>query len=147
MRWSGLFNADVRHGRDMQMHGLSRKLALIFIPLLLSACAHAVNTLDHVRIGMDRELAINSASGSPTPYYLKGETTEYVLFRVMTNLYSMYGEYPNDVLFIRLENGKVVDKGVADASEERNIRKISPSFVLREWQRKGALSPAQAHER
>lgn len=121
------------------MHSQLVKAALILAVVSLSACAHVVNTLDDVKIGMSREQAVSSASGSPTPYYLKGDTTEYVLFRVVTNFYSMYGEYPNDILFIRLENGRVVDKGVVGAPEEQRIKNVSPSFVLRDWQRKGSV--------
>ncbi len=123
------------------------KVVLMLAVVWLSACAHVVNTLDDVKIGMSREQAVGSASGSPTPYYLKGETAEYVLFRVVTNFYSMYGEYPNDVLFIRLENGKVVDKGVVGVSEEQRIRKLNPSFVLRDWQRKGPVPSDQTRQR
>ncbi len=129
------------------MHDLSYRVALILGVLVLSACAHTVNTLDDVKIGMDRQRAVESASGSPTPYYLKNEATEYVLFRVVTNFYSTYSEYPNDILFIRLENDRVVDKGVVGTAEEQKIRRISPAFVLHEWQRKGELSVDQVHER
>lgn len=126
------------------MHQLVCKFALILGAFSLSACAHIVNTLDHVKVGMDREQAISSANGSPTPYYInKGEATEYVLFCVVTNLFSMSGEYPNDILFIRLENGKVVSRGVVGTSEEKRIRKLNPKFVLREWQRDGRAPDEQ----
>jgi hypothetical protein len=123
----------------------SHKASLIIVMLLMSACAHLVNVLDHVKVGMDREQAIGSAQGRPTPYYIKNGPTEYVLFRVATNLVSMYGEQPYDVLFVRLENGKVVDKGVVGTSEERKIRQIRPTFSLREWRGTGQVSSDDPH--
>lgn len=125
------------------VNSLLQKAGRIITLVSLSACAHVVNVLDGVKPGMNREQAVASASGSPTPYYLKGETTEYVLFRVVTNFYSMYDDYPNDILFIRLENGGVVAKGVVGSSEEQKIREIKPSFVLRDWQREGPVPSDQ----
>ena len=126
------------------MHGVIRNTALVHCLCALAACAHLVNVLDDVKIGMTRDQAVASAKGRPTPSYLRGGSTEYVLFSVVTNFHSMYGEYPNDILYIRLENGRVVDKGVVGAHEEVSIRKVSPTFVLSDWQRKDHVLPTEA---
>jgi hypothetical protein len=121
------------------MRPLLYRIAAVICTIALVACAHLVNVLDTVKPGMTREQAVGSAQGNPTPYYVIGASTEYVLFRVVTNLYSMYGEQPHEVLFIRIENGKVTEKGVVGAAEEDRIRKIRPTFSLREWRGTGSV--------
>ena len=109
--------------------------------LLLSACAHIPSgILSDVQLGMNRESAIRSVQSSPTFYYLKDGSTEYVLFQVVSSFTAMYSEYPYQVEFIRLENDRVVVKGLVGKSEEQRIRTIRPTFVLREWQGKGEVS-------
>lgn len=46
---------------------------------------------------------------------------------------------------MRLESGRVVDKGIVDKSEEQRIRKMRPDFVLRDWQGAGEV-PADHHD-
>jgi hypothetical protein len=78
-------------------------------------------------------------SGSPTAYSLRSGTTEYVLFRLVASFTAMYSEYPHQVQFIRLENGRVVDRGIVGKSEEKKIKQVRPDFVLRDWQGKGPV--------
>src|SRR5262245_40040653 len=96
--------------------------------------------LSGVERGMDRDSAIRAVGPGPTFYYLKAGSTEYILFRVIVSVTAMYGEYPHNVEFIRLENERVVGKGRVDVAEERRIREIRPTFELREWQGKGDVS-------
>jgi hypothetical protein len=130
----------VRVGQAMRTDRSCYKASLILVMLLVSACAHLVNVLDHVNVGMDKEQATGNTQGNPTPYCIKNGSAEYVLFRVVTNFVSMYGEQPYDVLFIRFENGRVVDKGVVNTSEEEKIRQIRPTFFLREWRGAGQVA-------
>ena len=116
------------------MNRLTSRVLLTLGALLLSACAHLNNTLDDVKIGMDREQAIRSV-----PH--RGETlrqgaTEYLLYRVGASFYSLYSDNPWSVLFLRLEGGKVVDKGVVGIIEEARIKRINPNFNLRELQKR-----------
>ena len=122
------------------------KKFLILTALLLSSCAHMVNTLDKVEAGMEREKALGNVQGNPTPYFIKDRNTEYVLYRVTTSLFSMYSDSRHDVLFVKFENQKVVDKGVVSTKEEVHIKKINPSFELRIWQEAGALPADQIRE-
>ena len=105
------------------------------VVLLLSACASLNNTLDNVKIGMDREQAVRSVGRSPK--YAPGQgTTEYLLYQVGASFFSLYSDYPWSVLFVRLENGTVVDKGVVGFLEERRIKRISSTFNLRELEKR-----------
>jgi len=47
--------------------------------------------------------------------------------------------------FMRLENDRVVDKGVVGKAEEKRIQQLRPNFVLREWQGTGSV-PADRHD-
>lgn len=125
------------------IQGQSYKCLLLLTALLLSSCAHVVNTLSDVKTGMDREQALERVIGRPTPYFMGTGNTEYVLYRVTTNIVSMHGDTPHDILFIRFENKKVVDKGAVDSHEEKRIREINPVFVLRQWQNAGAVPADQ----
>ena len=124
----------------MQMHRASSRTTLIFGVFLLSACAQLGGwDMRKAEIGMNREQAIASIQGNPTPYSLKSGPTEYVLFRMFPSFTAMYSDYPYAVYFIRLENDKVVDRGLVGNSEESKIRQVSSTFVLREWQAKGPV--------
>ena len=113
---------------------------LILAVLSLSACAQlGAWDMRKAEIGMNREQAIGSIQGNPTPYYLKKNSTEYVLFRMFPSFTAMYSDYPYAVYFIRLENDKVVDRGLVGRSEEDRIRQVSSTFVLQEWQAKGPV--------
>ncbi len=97
---------------------------------------------------MDREAAIRKilSQGTPTFYYLKEGSTEYVLFRNVSSFMAMYDDVsPHAVEFVRLENDRVVDKGVVGKSEEKRIQQMRPNFVLREWQGTGSV-PADRHD-
>jgi len=118
----------------------SSKATLILSVLLLSACAQlGAMDMRKAEIGMSREQAIASIQGNPTPYFLKNGSTEYVLFRLIPSFIAMYSDHPYEVFFIRLENGKVVDRGLVGGSEEEKIKRVSSTFVLREWQAEGRV--------
>ena len=108
---------------------------LLTYMLLLSACASLNNTLDHVKTGMDRGQVLQSVDRSPQFAFRQG-TTEYLLYQVGTSFFSLYSDYPWSVLFVRLENGTVVDKGVVGFLEERRIKRISPTFNLRDFEKR-----------
>ena len=118
----------------------SCRIALVLSVFSLAACAHlGAMDMQKAEIGMNRGQAIASIQGNPTPYYLGSGPTEYVLFRMVPSFTSMYSDHPYAVYFIRLENGKVVDRGLVGKSEEDRIKQVSPTFVLREWQAEGSV--------
>jgi len=117
------------------------RAALIVSSIVLSACAQlGAMDMRNAKIGMTRQEAIASMAGNPTPYLLKKGSTEYVLFRLVPSFTAMYSDHPHAVYFIRLENDKVVDRGLVGKAEEKKIRQVNSTFVLREWQAKGPVS-------
>ena len=90
-------------------------------------------------IGMNREQAIAAMPGKPTTYTLKSGPVEYILICTVKSFTAMYSDYPYAVTFIRLENGKVVDRGLVGEAEEKRIKQISSAFILVEWQAKSGL--------
>jgi hypothetical protein len=112
------------------------KALISLVVLLLSACAYLNNTLDDVKIGMDREHAIRSVPQGRPEFTLGQGTTEYLLYRVGASFFSLYSDYPWSVLFVRLENGTVVDKGVVGFLEERRIKRINSTFNLRDLEKR-----------
>lgn len=123
------------------MQRLKFRAALIIGSIVLAACAQlgAMDMREAAEIGMDRQQALGRIVGNPTAYSLKSGDTEYVLFPMMTSFGSMYSENPYEVFFIRFENDKVVDRGHAGASEEKEIQQVDPAFVLKEWKARGQL--------
>ena len=117
------------------MNRLACKVLLTLGALLLSACAHQSNTLNDVQIGMDRERAIRSVQHQAIRQ-VHGDT-EYLFFRVGASFSSLYSDHPWTVFFVRLESGKVVDKGVVGFFEEIRIKRLNPDFNLRALQKRG----------
>lgn len=95
-------------------------------------CPHGP-TLDDVKIGMKREQALRSVNAAP--FSFEQGTTEYLIYQVVASFTAMYRDNPNSVLFVRLEKGVVVDKGVVGRSEEARIQRINPAFDLEAYQR------------
>ena len=110
-----------------------RKVALIAVRLALvigavAACAHTINTLDRVTLGMSREQVLQNVSA--TPEFVAQGSTEYILFPVMASFVAMYRDTPYTILFVRLENGRVAAKGVVGRAEEAQIERLDPAFDL-----------------
>lgn len=119
----------------------SLEAALTLTVLLLPACAQLAGLdMRTAEIGMSREQAIATLPGKPTTYTLRSGVVEYVLVASVKSFSAMYSDYPYAVTFIRLENDKVVDRGLVDETEEKRIKDVSPAFVLREWQSKDGAS-------
>ena len=93
-----------------------------------AGCAHSVNTLDKVTIGMPKSDVLQSVN--VTPHFVSEGATEYIIYPVMASLVAMYGDTPYSLLYVRLENGLVVAKGVVDKRAEKEIKRMDPSFDL-----------------
>jgi hypothetical protein len=81
---------------------------------------------------MDRTTVLSRVGGN-TLYCFQSGSVEYLLIVGAYDVITFATER-EDVLFIRLENGKVVDKGVAGRLEEKRIKEVNSSFVLERWQ-------------
>jgi hypothetical protein len=101
-------------------------LVLVIFCCVLTSCAHMVNTLNGVDVGMTRDEALQAVGFGP--HEVSDGKTEYLIYRVVTNFFAWYGDKPNSLLFVRLENGMVTNKGVIGRREKREIRRIDPSF-------------------
>jgi len=95
----------------------------------LVGCAHMSNVLNNVKIGMNRFEAISSVKEYPRSY-VQG-STEFILYRFGVTFFSLYSDNPWTIYFVKLEDGKVVDKGVVGWAERRALRRIDPEFDIR----------------
>lgn len=105
-------------------------IQLILVAMTLMACAHTVDLLDRVQIGMEREQTIRNVSSNPSQT-IKQAGTEYLLYTLVTSVSQAYSN-THSVLFVRLENGRVVDKGVVGRGKAAEIKKLAPWFDLDE---------------
>ena len=92
------------------------------------ACAHSVNTLDKVTIGMPKSDVLQNVN--VTPHFVSEGATEYIIYPVMASFFAMYDDTPYSLLYVRLDNGLAVAKGIVDKREEQEIKRIDPSFDL-----------------
>lgn len=110
-------------------------VALGLMGVLAAGCAHIVETpFDAIKIGMPREEAIQRLGF--TPLSVQKDSTEYLLYQVIASFFALYSDTPNSVLFVRLEKGVVVAKGVVGKREAERIKQIDPAFDLRKLQGK-----------
>lgn len=100
----------------------------ILAAVTLIACAHTSNVLNDVKIGMNRVEAIKSVGNKPLSY-VQG-STEFILYRVGASFSSLYSDNPWTIFFVKLEDGKVVDKGVVGWAERRALKRIDPDFDI-----------------
>jgi hypothetical protein len=101
-------------------------LAAILPLLPLAGCAHLSNVLSDVKTGMDRHEAVTHVDAKPRSY-VRGDT-EYLVYSFGVSFSSLYSDHPWTLYFVKLQAGKVVDKGVLGSAEERAIHEIDPGF-------------------
>jgi len=112
-----------------------RRAAVVLTLISLVSCAQLGATEIHrAKPGMSREQAIAGIRYAETRFAMKSGAVEYLLYCVTPSFTAMYRDHPYVVYFIRLEGGKVVDRGIVDEPEAAKIRLVNPTFVLREWQ-------------
>lgn len=95
---------------------------------------------------MNRDQALIAIGGFQTTFTLRSGATEYVLYRSVTSFGALNSEFPYDVYFLRLENGVVTRRGLVGKREERRVRDVDSTFVLREWQAKDGPKSVKADE-
>ena len=93
---------------------------------LLSACASTLNVLDDVRIGQSETQARESVRATPR-WTFENEKTKYIVYGFIATFLDMY-DNTITYYFVKLEDGKVVNKGMLRKRERNEIKVIDPNF-------------------
>jgi len=105
-----------------------RTFAAILVALLLSSCAHTLNVLDRVRPGQSESEAVTAVGGAPNRT-VDGGRTKYLLWGFIATFLDMYSETVTHY-YVKLEDGRVVDKGILRGEIIGDIKKIDAQFAL-----------------
>lgn len=100
--------------------------ALIIAAFLLSACASTLTALDDVRVGQGEEQAKASVYDQPT-WTFEDKRTKYLVYGYIVTFLDMYDNTVT-YYFVKLEDGKVVDKGLVGKKERKEIQRLAPEF-------------------
>jgi hypothetical protein len=104
-------------------------LAVLLAAPLLSGCAHTLNVLDDVRIGQSEPEVMKAMSRQKPARAVEGGTTKYLIWGYIATFLDMYSNTVTHY-YVKLERGRVVDKGILRGEIIDDIRKIDPSFPL-----------------
>lgn len=102
------------------------RIAGVLVTLLISACAHTLNVLDRVQPGQSEAEALKAVQATPQRTVTDGKT-KYIVYGFIATFLDMYSNTVTHY-YIKLENGKVVDKGILREGVIRDIKKIDPQF-------------------
>ncbi len=106
---------------------MKRRITLsLFAVVLLSSCARTLNVLDDVQKGQGEIQAIESVRATPT-WIFENEKTKYVVYGFIATFLDMY-DNTITYYFVKLQDGKVVDKGMVGKRERDEIKMIDPKF-------------------
>jgi hypothetical protein len=101
-------------------------ISALLAAALLSACAHSLNVLDRVHLGQSEAEALQSVQATPQRT-VDGGRTKYIVYGFIATFVDMYSNTVTHY-FVKLENGKVVDKGILRGEVVQDIRKIDSTF-------------------
>lgn len=101
-------------------------IAILVAVILLSACASTLNVLDNVRTGQSEMQAKESVRATPA-WTFENERTKYLVYGFIATFLDMY-DNTITYYFVKLEDGKVVNKGMLRKRERNEIKMISPDF-------------------
>jgi len=105
-----------------------RIAAALVAAVLLSACAHTLNVLDRVQPGQSEAEALKAVQGTPQRTVTDGKT-KYIVYGFIATFLDMYSNTITHY-YVKLEDGKVVDKGILREEVIRDIKRIDPQFPL-----------------
>jgi hypothetical protein len=103
-----------------------RATAGLIALLLLPACANTLNVLDDVRVGQSETQARDSVRETPK-WTFENEVTKYLVYGFVATFLDAYDKTVT-YYFVKLHDGKVVDKGMIGKRERNEIKTIDPDF-------------------
>ncbi len=110
-------------GATIQRVQFSRAILLV---ALLAGCAHTLNVLDRVQLGQGETEALQAVQATPSRI-VDGGNTKYIVYGFIATFVDMYSETVTHY-YIKLENGKVVAKGMLRREVVKEIRILDPEF-------------------
>ena len=105
---------------------LSRRHAILLAALFVSACASTLNILDDVRRGQSEAQAKEAVRDTPT-WTIENERTTYLIYGYIATFLDLY-DNTITYYFVKLEEGRVVDKGMVRKRQRNEIKVIDPNF-------------------
>ena len=105
---------------------LSRRHAILLAALFVSACASTLNLLDDVRRGQSEAQAKEAVRDTPT-WTIENERTTYLIYGYIATFLDLY-DNTITYYFVKLEEGRVVDKGMVRKRQRDEIKVIDPNF-------------------
>lgn len=105
---------------------LSKFYAILFSALFVSACASALNVLDNVQRGQSEEQAKEAVRTTPK-WTIENERTTYLVYGYIVSPFDM-ADNTVTYYFVKLEEGRVVDKGMVRKRQRDEIKVIDPDF-------------------
>ena len=102
--------------------------------ILLSACASTLNVLDDVQLGQDAVQAEESVQ-FPKSWVVENEKTKYIIWGFIATFFDIY-DNTITYYFVKLEDGKVVDKGMVQKRDRSEIKIVDPSFDTEQLKRR-----------
>ena len=102
------------------------KTAALVVAILLSGCASTLNVLDNVRIGQSETQVRESVRATPT-WTFENEKAKFIVYGFIATFLDMY-DNTITYYFVKLEDGKVVKKGMLRKRERNEIKMIDPDF-------------------
>jgi hypothetical protein len=103
-----------------------RLVTALFAVVVFSACAHTLNVLDRVHLGQTEAEALKAVQATPQRTVTEGKT-KYIVYGFIATFVDMYSNTVTHY-FVKLEDGKVVEKGILREEVVRDIKKIDPQF-------------------
>lgn len=100
----------------------------VITAIALSACAHTLNVLDRVHAGQSEAEALEAVQARPQLTVTDGKTT-YIVYGFIATFVDMYSNTVT-YYYVKLEDGKVVEKGILREEVVRDIKKIDPQFPI-----------------
>jgi hypothetical protein len=102
--------------------------------VLLSGCANMLNILDDVQLGQNAVQAEESVR-SPKSWVIENEKIKYIIWGYIATFSDMY-DNTITYYFVKLEDGKVVDKGMVRRRQRSEIKIVDPSFDTEQLKRR-----------
>lgn len=110
----------------MQRNNTVKISIAIVSAFLLSACASTLNVLDHVERGQSEAQATAAVRAQPA-WTFENAKTKFIVYGFVATFLDMY-DNTITYYFIKLENGKVVDKGMMSKRQREEIKVLDPDF-------------------
>lgn len=101
-------------------------IVIASLALLLSACASTLNVLDDVERGQTEAQATAAVRATPA-WTFENDKTKYIVYGFIATFLDMY-DNTITYYYIKLERGKVVDKGMMSKRQREEIKMLDPGF-------------------